>query len=635
MAIAEMKKVSLLALNRDKPRLMAKMQQLGCVQVIESEQPASGEQSEREQARLSVLNKQIDRLDLAIRRLSPFDKNKPGMLDPRRTAGSDQVQSCLANRGEIMAVVDRTEAIERTRGELKAQEARLNASIEQILPWDGLTVPLDQLGDTKTSTLFLATVPTRRIDAFMDAFKTLGAAQYEEVSRSGESTQMLIAAHKSILTDLDHLMKDTESARVPLSDMEGTASLQLEQLRAKLARIAEVREQLTREVIDLADQLPVLRVLRDAQSLERDQLQSALRTENTRSAFLLTGWVPENRAEALTNQIKSAAPDVEIEFSDPAEGEKPPTLMRNRSIVAPFESIVKLFSLPDPAGVDPTFVMTPFWVCFFGMMVSDAGYGIVLGLAAAYLYKKLGRKSGMGNMAFVLALGGLSTVFWGAMYGGWFSIEGIPPLLFSPMEEPLSMVVLCMGIGVVHIFAGMGMAAYLNFKRGKPLDALFDQFSWMLLLIGLGLLMVNQTLGMIVAGAGFLIILLFAGRSEKNPIKRVISGLGSLYGISGFVSDILSYVRLFGMGLATGVIGMVFNTLALMMWGSVPGCIGAVLILIVGHTFNLGINALGAYVHSCRLQFIEFFGKFYESGGRNFMPLSQRTRYVDIEPQND
>lgn len=635
MAIAEMKKVSLLALNQDKSRLLARMQQLGCVQVIEAEAPATGVQAEREQARLHELNKRIDRLDLAIRRLSPFDKHKPGMLDPRRTAGPDQVQSCLANRGEIMAVVDRTEAIERTRGELRTQEARLKASIEQIAPWDGLSVPLDRLGDTQTCSVFLAAVPTRRIDAFLDGIESAGAAQYEEVSRNSESTQLLIAAHRSALADVDRLLKDTESARVSFSGLEGTASLQLEQLRAKLSRIAEVRDQLTTEMDGLSEQLPVLRVLRDAQSLERDQLQSALRTENTQSAFLLTGWVPERRVEALEKEVKAASPLTEIEFSDPAEGEKPPTLMRNKSAIAPFESIVKLFSLPDPNGVDPTFVMTPFWVCFFGMMVSDAGYGIVLGLGAAYVYHKLGRKSGMGNMAFVLALGGLSTVFWGAMYGGWFSIEGIPPLLFAPMEEPLKMVILCMGIGVVHIFAGMGMAAYLNFKRGKPLDAVYDQFSWMLLLIGLGLLMVNQTLGMIVAGAGFLIILLMAGRPEKNPIKRIISGLGSLYGISGFVSDILSYVRLFGMGLATGVIGMVFNTLAMMMWGSIPGCIGAVLILLVGHTFNLGINALGAYVHSCRLQFIEFFGKFYESGGRDFVPLGVNTRYVDIEPQKD
>lgn len=628
MAVVEMKKITLLAMNQDKSRLMSKMQQLGCVQVTPRERREQAQQAERDMARLEELQKRIDRLDLSVKRLAPFDKHKRGMLDPRTVAGPDQVASILASRGEVMDVVDRVEAIERTRGDLRAQEARAKAQIEQLTPWEALSVPLDKLGSTKTSNLFLVTVPQKHFDALMKGVGS-GAVQVEEVSRVSDAVYLLVAAHSTALADLEPLLKDSEAARVQFPEITGTAALALDQLRARLVRIDEVRGQLNQEIEKLADQLPLMRVLRDVEALERDQLSTAQHSEDTCYAFMLSGWAPGYKCNQIEKALKKVTPLCEIEFEDPADDEKPPTMLRNNKAVSPFETIVKMFDQPDPHGFDPTLVMMPFWVCFFGMMVSDAGYGVILGLAAAFLFHKLGRRSGIGKMAFIVILGGLSTVFWGILYGGWFGIS-VTPLLFAPMEEPLLMVVLCLGIGVVHLFTGMGVAAYINIKRGKPLDALYDQGSWMMLLIGLGLMMVNTQVGAAVAITGTLIVLLMAGRDKKNPLKRLVSGLGALYGISGYVSDILSYARLFGMGLATGVIGMVINTLASMMMGSPVGFVFAVVILIFGHCLNLAINTLGAYVHSCRLQFIEFFGKFYEGGGREFRPLQVNTRYVDI-----
>lgn len=632
MALVEMKKVTLLAMNQDKARLMSKMQQLGCVQVTpHAEREDRHAQSEREQGKLEEFIKQIDRLDLTIKRLSPYDKHKRGMLDPRRVASQEQVQSVLANKGEVMAVVERVEDIERTRGDLRAQEARARAQIDQLAPWESLPVPLDKLGKTKTAQLFLVSLPQKNLQALEQGMDELGSAQMEEVSRASEQVHLLMAAHQSAHQALDQLLKDAEAVRVSFPDLTGMASLQLDLLNAKLKRIDEVRAQLQREVEKLADNLPELRLLRDVLSLERDQLLSGQQVASTQSAFMITGWIPDYRCEELEKALKKCAPLTEVEFSEPSEDEKPPTMLRNKKLVTPFESIVKMFDYPDPHGIDPTLIMLPFWLCFFGMMVSDAGYGIILGLLCGYAFYRL-KGQGIGRMAFIIALGGLATVFWGAMYGGWFSISGIEPILFAPMEEPLYVLIMCLAIGVVQLVVGLGVAAYMNFKRGKPLDALYDQASWLLLLLGLGCLMINQTLGMVLAGAGVLLILLFAGRAKKNPISRIVSGLGSLYGITSYLSDILSYARLFGMGLATGVIGMVVNTLALMLWGSPVGKIFTIVILIFGHTLNLLINTLGAYVHSCRLQYIEFFGKFYEGGGTDFKPLQSNTRYVDIAP---
>jgi V/A-type H+-transporting ATPase subunit I len=209
----------------------------------------------------------------------------------------------------------------------------------------------------------------------------------------------------------------------------------------------------------------------------------------------------------------------------------------------------------------------------------------------------------------------------------------IRPMLLNPLEEPLNMIAVCLGFGAVHLFFGLGVAAYMNFKRGKPLAVVMDQLSWFVLVVGLALLLLPQfaSLGMVMAILGALTVLLFAGRDKENFIKRLVSGFGALYGVTSWLSDLLSYMRLFGMGLATGVIGMVINMLVgLMMGKNIVFTLFGVVILVGGHIFNAAINIMGAYIHSCRLQYIEFFGKFYEDGGRPFNPLKQNPRYYTI-----
>ena len=269
------------------------------------------------------------------------------------------------------------------------------------------------------------------------------------------------------------------------------------------------------------------------------------------------------------------------------------------------------------------------------MMVSDAGYGLVMGILAALAVKFLKLRGTVGDIAKILVAGGASTMFWGILYGGWFGIS-VPALMFAPMDEPLMMMILCVALGLVQIVTSLVMAMIMNIKRGKPWDAVFDQASWIALLMGVALLalgMINPVfseIGKWLAIAGVVVIVAFGGRGKKNIIMRIGGGLGKLYGVSGYLSDLLSYARLFGMGLATGVIGMVINLVASMLWASPVTMIFAALIFVGGHMFNLAINALGAYVHSCRLQYIEFFSRFYEDGGREFKPLRVKTKYVDI-----
>ncbi|MGI6173450.1 MAG: V-type ATP synthase subunit I [Christensenellales bacterium] len=632
MAIVEMKQISLLALNRDRVKLLRALQKLGCVQVEEAEYQKMPD-PETDQ-RIEELHSAVSRLDLVIARLSPYDKHKQSMLSLRPEADDAMVASALKARGKLMALVDRAEEIERLRGDLKMRLAKAAASAEAISPWEALDMPLEDIRETRTSKLYLLTVSARRLPEFLQDVGEVKYVVVETLNTVRDTAFLLAASHKAEAERFEALFEAHKVQTVTFPDMKGTPGSVLASIREECAEIDRTYARFDEEIVRMAESLADMRILRDVSAMELDRLLASQKFSGTKSAFILKGWAPNAKREEITRAVKEISPYAQIEFTNPPEDEAPPVMLRNKPYITPFESIVKMFSLPDPNGIDPTFIMTPFWVCFFGMMVSDAGYGIVMGIVCAYISYKLKRRKGLGQMAFVLALGGVSTLFWGAMYGGWFSIENfIPPLLFAPMENPIGMLVLSVAMGCVHLLAGMGVAAYMNVKRGKPLDALYDQGFWLLLLMGLGLLLVNTAVGGVIALIGGVGILLFAGRSNKNIIKRISSGLGALYGVTGYVSDILSYARLFGMGLATGVIGMVVNTLAFMPAesGSVVGYIFCALILLFGHTLNFGINALGAYVHSCRLQYIEFFNKFYESGGRDFTPLTcENTRYIDI-----
>jgi V/A-type H+-transporting ATPase subunit I len=218
------------------------------------------------------------------------------------------------------------------------------------------------------------------------------------------------------------------------------------------------------------------------------------------------------------------------------------------------------------------------------------------------------------------------------MYNSWFGFAPFPSV-FDPVKNAMPVMMVCVALGAVHLFAGLGVAAYVNIRNGKWLDAVYDQLSWAMIIIGIGVLLIlGSSAGQWMALAGAAVVVFSAGRHKsKNPFKRLISGLGALYGITGWVSDLLSYMRLFGMGIATGVIGMVINILiGMVMQSGIVGVILGAVVFVGGHLFNAAINTLGAYVHSCRLQYIEFFSKFYEDGGKPFMPLNETSRYVYV-----
>lgn len=314
-----------------------------------------------------------------------------------------------------------------------------------------------------------------------------------------------------------------------------------------------------------------------------------------------------------------------------------PIKLENNSFVEPFESITEMYSLPQYTEIDPTPIMSIFYFIFFGMMLSDAGYGLtmVIGTLIALNIFKLDK--GMKNFMKLFLYLGISTTIWGAIYGGWFGdapaqfVGKVAPDILSPSTQIMAVLGLAVVFGVIHIFVGLGIKAYVLFKKGKVIDAIYDVGLWYISLIGIFLMIagIAGSIGKIMIILGFGGLILTQGRDADTFIGKLGGGLYGLYGITGYIGDIVSYSRLLALGLATGFIANAFNLMINLIPAPIKYFVGPI-IFVCGHLFNLGVNALGAYVHSSRLQYLEFFNKFYEGGGKVFTPFKAVSKFMVV-----
>lgn len=632
MAIVEMKHVDMLALEKDRHVLLTEIQKLACIQLYPADSESAAFSRVTAEQELPALEEQITRVAWAIGKLHRFDTAKKPFMGDIPTITEAQARAVMERRQGLFAVVEKLELMEREAGELRGQAARADAAQELLAPWRTLSPRLDELHATRTTVTMLGTVPKTSLEQWQTENVLGDLCEITQISTERELAYVYLLMHRSCQEKVARQLKVANFMAVTLPALPQTAAEQISELEAEKTKLAEKQKELTDATAALSGELAPLQQLFDLLNAHQARLAAARSFSQSERTFFMQGWIPAHLTDHAEKRLKKVSPTVALEFYDPAEEEEPPVILQNAPMVKPFESVVTGFSLPSPYGIDPTAVMMPFFINFMGMMISDAGYGLMMAILMPLLIKILKPAPSGGKMLWLLAAGGIATTFWGAMYNSWFGYAPFPSLL-DPMNNALPVMGLCIGLGAIHLFTGLGLAAYLNIRRGHPLDAVADQLSWFLLIIGLALLAVVPSVGKWMAITGAAIIVVFAGRAKsKNPIKRLISGLGALYGVTSWLSDLLSYIRLFGMGLATGVIGMVINILVGIVSGFGPvGIVAGVLVFIAGHLFNAGINIFGAYVHSCRLQYIEFFGKFYEDGGKPFLPLSRSARYVRVE----
>lgn len=385
----------------------------------------------------------------------------------------------------------------------------------------------------------------------------------------------------------------------------------------------------------------------------------------TRNTFALSGYVPAFQADKVVKEF-SEKYDAVVETEMIQEEEVPPVLLKNNGFSESVEGVLASFGLPGKGEMDPTFFTSVFYVFLFGLMLSDATYGLIVALACGILLVKCPRMATNLRKSIKLFFWcGISTLIWGIMFGGYFgdvvdvvseTFFGhkvtIPALWFVPLNDPMRLLLYSMLFGVIHLFTGLALKGYMCIRDGRYMDFVCDCVLWFLLLLGLIGMLLPTELFAGIAGAqiyfpealkaavkwmaiiGAVGIVLMSGRANKNFGVRIALGAYDLYGMTSWLSDVLSYSRLLALGLATGVIASVVNQMGSMGGKSIIGVILFIVVFLIGHTFNIGINLLGAYVHTCRLQYVEFFGKFYEGGGKAFEPFMLKTKYVDIKEEN-
>jgi len=671
MAKRTMLKADIFALKKDRKAILETIQRMGIIEVTTKKLKSKLFTKIDTSSAVMQFERNIQTATSALRILNEYEKEKTSMLSSlngRTMMSVDEYYERAAEGEKILKVCYDINAKERKIAEKKAEIIRFENQIAAFQPWETLDVPQRFKGTGKTAA-FIGTFPEEWsqeeiLTQLAQQDSTLSIPYMERISASLDQTCVFILCHKDEATAMETALRNlgfswpgTPSKRPPTE--------QIAKLKSDIEELQKGIQEGEEEILALESHRGEIRRMVDILTMRRDKYEVIAQLNQSEKTFMLTGYLPEDQADRVSAALNDRF-DCVIELNTPGRKEDVPVLLRNNGFSAPTESVVEMYSMPDKNDIDPTSPVAIFYYFLFGMMLSDAGYGLLMVLACGWaLFKFKNMEKGTKNTLKMFLYSGISTVFWGAMFGGFFgdlipvvakSFFGqtivVPPLWFAPKDDAMKLMIFSFLIGIIHLFTGMGIAMYQKCKKKEYKDAFLDVGLWMLLVGSLVLLLLTTTMFAemanltplpawlstpmtLLAGLSALGIILFAGRSSKNPAKRILKGVYELYGVTGYLSDILSYARLLALGLATGIVAEVINTMAAMTSG-IPYGIGVILfiaIFLVGHAVNIGINALGAYVHTNRLQFVEFFGKFFEGGGRKFSPFGVKTKYFRFKEE--
>jgi len=621
------------------------LQRLGAVQVEDlASRSDTGLVPTRNDVALREVAGEIARLSAVLEMARKVRPRKKPMFTLKRRIAQTEVDAVEGRERELWAAVDTLERDAERIAADKGRLARLRAMGDLLRPWSDVAMDLTDEGTARVRVWF-GTLPCGdRCAEFEEQLAEHHPASHFEVfSRDEEVERIAVAVLRDEEEDVRNLLKRHGFARltVPVQGRGRTPADWLASLEEERAAISAGIEALEAERFEAAQWVQEFEILLDGATTRQERLLAEARVGRTGSVFVLSGWVPAPISATVESALQGSFP-VAVELRKPEPGEDFPILLRNARLVQPYEVITRMFSTPNSSEIDPNPLVAPYFFLLFGMMLGDAGYGLLLALGTAFLIWGVKVQGNMRQMCQFMFQGSFAAIVSGLLFGSFFGdivsvLSGqkaaFPQLWFDPLKDPVRMMVVAMVIGVFHVFTGLAAKAYILVLRGKPWDAVLDVGSWYVCLIGLGLIAVGGVIGMVGTGMAILgsaTIILFSARDSKRFLVRCFKGLYNLYGITGYFSDILSYSRILALGLAGSVIAMVIN-----MMGSIAGFtwIGIpmfILVALAGHGLNLALSTLGAYVHTSRLTYVEFFGKFFEGGGHAFEPLRQKRKHTDV-----
>ncbi len=635
-----MKHLRLLGMESEREALLKTMQDLECVEISHidgSEEALKTGLAKPDDRALLNAQEESRAYRAALAALDRFAPEKKGMFRKRqgvsRASFFDE-----ENERQARAAAEAINADMRRLGEIESERTKNEALRASLTPWLAVDAPLDST-DGVLSLLFGtvgATVTDDALRALSDSLS--GLLTWQQASSDKTLRYLLIACHKSVKEQALSALRELGFSTVSFRGLCGTAEENDKKLEAALAALESERREIERRVERFGGNRETLLEASDRAAILLRREEAKSRLIETDKVFLLEGWLPADRCTALEKALEPFT--CAVETREPAEDEYPqvPVQLRNNKLTRPLNMVTEMYSLPAYGTLDPNPLMAPFFILFYGIMMADMGYGLLMMIASVIIGKKYRPKGTSGELFSLLGLCGLSTFIVGAMTGGFFgdfltqlvaivspgTVFALPKL-FDPLDDLTMILIGSMALGLVQIITGMAISLIEKCKRKKFLDAFFEEITWWIVFLGIALAVLKKGTAVLYLGCA---LVLLGPIVQGKGWGKLTGVFGSIYNhVTGYFGDILSYTRLMALMLAGSVIAQVFNMLAAM-----PGNVVAFLIIsMLGNAMNFGLNLLGCYVHDLRLQCLEFFNKFYVDGGKPFRPMTLDTEYVDLQ----
>ena len=661
MAISPMVKVNILAHRGIQADLLRRLQDLEVLQISDFREGSTdqGKASSHKngEATDEHLEARISDIQSTIHYLSRFEKDSgliSRIFSPKIILSSEQYGQ-IVDHFEEAVVVRECRDLERKRSELLSEIGRVQALMGQLRPWINLDILLEDLAPTEYTTSLLGLLPPKILPELMEkALSLTETFEVVTVHQGKEGAYLLVIFHNALKQDFLDLLKSLVFEEIRFQDLKGTPRELHQWYLSRIRELRKMTQTIDEKSRELVHHRQNLQILHDhlTDQLERKRVEPFF--GHTAETFTIEGWIPSGKFPNFRDQLNGEFDEFALVEAEQMDGETPPICLENPKLIRPFEVITELYGMPNSREFDPSPFLAPFFFIFFGLCLTDAAYGIILTGTFLFLLKKYRATLGKIKLIWVLCFGGISSIFMGAITGGWFGdlVVYLPSsldflrkgraglMLFNPMDQVMIFLIIALILGFIQVCFGLVIRMVRNIRDGDWVEALCSPLAWLVLINSIVLAFFGYSgtlppflkiIGLALVILSSLTIVLFTDRTTPNRILRIAWGIFELYGITSYLGDVLSYLRLFALGLATGVIAMVINFLGniVLSWPYV-GWAMFILIFTIGHLFNIVINGLGAFVHTLRLQYVEFLPKFFQGGGKPFRPFRKNPKYTVI-----
>ena len=648
MSIVKMKRFSLLVFDSDKDSLLHNLQKFNFVHFQDlyedSELMELGLDRAKVPEKIVEIDEEINKIKFGIDTLAKYDTRASGIKAMK--IGKETLEfSELEEKAKNIDYLPVYQALKENNANMEAlrrEKEQYQGSLSELRPWVNLDVAINSLSSIERCDIFLGTIPKRQQAEIDRALLDTQYTYFEIVGEEKGNLYVLVMTPDIEAETTASILRSNNFSEVKLG-IKGIPQEEVASLQNNIANIDKKLEDCKELLVKLSEQLPGLEMVYDYLMNMRLRSASSEKFLTAGDIQVIEGYVPADRMDTFVDTVKASLNNVfyletqEVDKDDP----EIPILLSNSTFASAFEDLTEMYSYPKYNEIDPTPLLSFFYAFFFGMMVADFGYGLLLFIGTFVMLKTFNLSDKQKATIRFYMFGSMATMFWGLIFGSFFGGIITMPGLLDPLTEYNKLLLVSIGLGVIHIFYALGIKAYLHIRDKRPLEALYDAGFWYmalggaiaLLLVGVGTLPGNvQEPAKWVMIIGMIGIVLTNGRDAAGIGGKLGSGLYSLYGISGYIGDFVSYSRLMALGLSGGYIAYAINLMVSMLFDQgFIGIIFGIVVFVVGQLFNIFLSVLSGYVHSIRLTYVEFFGKFYEGGGKPFKKFRSQPKYINLK----